>query len=541
MTVSFRTRVIILATLTVSATTAAVVLVGWSRIVRFELTRLDERLCMELRRLDSQPGLGRDVARLQNDLMSKLRVSSHEQVMLRVEPASGAPAFQSANWSEEINVGLGQPIWRDDGLAMEGTGRIERLAERLPEEAPRAERPAKRDGPPGPDYAAAAETPPKPDYGAGAERAPKPERRPQPDYAPGAERPERPVQRACQVSSFDAKGKQWRAAFAGHPGQRSLVAADVVATQAELQSAYRSALALVIPLALLLTGLGALLLSSMTMRPVNRLRNAMKGVDQKALDQRLAVGDDDREFKELIAAYNTMLERLELSFRQASRFSSDAAHELQTPLTILQGRLESALNSANHSSEKSDLTTMLDEVGRLSAITRKLLLLSQADAGHLALHRTPIALSEVLHSVVLDAQMLATGQEVASAIAPGLAVQADALLLIQLFNNLLTNALRYGLPHGRIEVTARRLADGIEVVFANSTHAISEEVRAQFFDRFYRGDAAHNRQVEGSGLGLSLAREIAKAHGGELSLAPSALKQVRMRLWLPDAASKTAQ
>lgn len=490
MTVSFRTRVIVLATLTVSATVAAVVFVGWSRIVKFELTRLDERLCMELRRIDKQPGLGRDLAGLQNDLMSKLRVSAPEHVMVRVEPAAGGPGFQTGNWSDDITLLRAVPGPRDDVLEPGGAPPVDGS----PERPARAERPRRPDGP-----------------------APK--------------------QSNCQLSSFDAQGKQWRAAFTAQPELRSLVAADVVATQAELQNAYQSALALVVPLALLLTGLGALLLSSMTMSPVNRLRNAMKSVDQKALSQRLATGDEDREFKELIAAYNTMLERLELSFRQASRFSSDAAHELQTPLTILQGHLEHALNAAGHSSDKSDLAVMLDEVGRLSAITRKLLLLSQADAGHLALNLTPVAVSEMLQGLVLDADMLTTGQEVASTIAPGLVVQADALLLTQLFNNLITNAVRYCLPHGRIEVLAHRLPGGVEVVFANSTSAISADARAQFFDRFYRGDAAHNRQVEGSGLGLSLAREIAKAHGGELSLASSALTQVRMQLWLADLAA----
>lgn len=538
MTVSFRTRVIVLATLTVSATVAAVVFVGWSRIVKFELTRLDERLCMELRRIDTQPGMGQDVARLQNDLMSKLRVSAPEQVMVRVESVAGRPAFQTANWSDDINLLRGLPLPSDDASALTGA----RPVDGSPERPPRAERPRGPNRPPGPDR------PPGPGYPAVEERPPRPdgppafERSAEADFAPGAQ-PDgrsRPGQRNCQVSSFEAQGKQWRAAFTAQPRQRSLVAVDVAATQAELQNAYRSALALVIPLALLLTGLGALLLSSMTMSPVNRLRNAMKSVDQKALAQRLATGDEDREFKELIAAYNTMLERLALSFRQASRFSSDAAHELQTPLTILQGHLERALNSAGHSSDKSDLTVMLDEVGRLSAITRKLLLLSQADAGHLALHLTPVVLTAMLQGLVLDADMLTTGQEVASTIAPGLVVQADALLLTQLFNNLITNAVRYCLPHGRIEVLAQRLPGGVEVVFANSTSAISADARAQFFDRFYRGDAAHNRQVEGSGLGLSLAREIAKAHGGELSLVPSALTQVRMRLWLPDAAAQAA-
>jgi len=106
------------------------------------------------------------------------------------------------------------------------------------------------------------------------------------------------------------------------------------------------------------------------MRPVNRLRNAMQGVTRNALDQRLSAQGEDHEFAELIDAYNTMLQRLEASFHQASRFSADAAHELRTPLTILQGRIEQAVNRSDHRVIQSDLVGMLDEVGRMAAITR---------------------------------------------------------------------------------------------------------------------------------------------------------------------------
>ncbi len=306
-----------------------------------------------------------------------------------------------------------------------------------------------------------------------------------------------------------------------------------------MQSDLRRALQVLVPLALALSALGAWLLASLTMRPVNRLRTAMQGVTRLALDQRLASAGEDREFKELIAAYNTMLTRLDASFQQANRFSADAAHELKTPLTILQGRIEQALHRAPGAAadpvQQAWLSDMLDEVGRLAAITRKLLLLSQADAGQLALHREDLDLAELLNTLVADAQMLVTDQQVSSQVAPGLRTRADALLLRQLFNNLLSNALRYGRPSGWITVSGRQQAGGVEVVFANATAPIAAAQRARFFNRFHRGDAAHNRAVDGHGLGLSLSREIARAHGGELTLEASADDEARLRLWLPKA------
>jgi two-component system, OmpR family, heavy metal sensor histidine kinase CusS len=262
------------------------------------------------------------------------------------------------------------------------------------------------------------------------------------------------------------------------------------------------------------------------------LHDAMHGVTGNALNLRLSAQGEDHEFAELIDAYNTMLQRLETSFHQASRFSADAAHELRTPLTILQGRIEQAVNTSDRRSIQSDLIDMLDEVGRMSAITRKLLLLSRADAGSLALHLEPINLTELLDTLIADAQLLVEDQLLQSAIDKNLEIEGDEILLRQLFNNLISNAVRYCPAGGWIKVSARLLPGGIEVLFANRSHPIAAEDRGRFFDRFYRGDAAHNRQIDGSGLGLSLAREIARAHGGDLTLLASPMDEVTLKLWL---------
>jgi signal transduction histidine kinase len=121
-----------------------------------------------------------------------------------------------------------------------------------------------------------------------------------------------------------------------------------------------------------------------------------------------------------------MLERLERSFKQASRFSGDAAHELKTPLTILQGELERTLQQAELGSEvQQRLSNLLDEVRRLSGIVRKLLLLSLADAGQMNLYRVEVDLSELLIEMLEDIELLAPHLEIQSEIADGLRVQGD--------------------------------------------------------------------------------------------------------------------
>jgi signal transduction histidine kinase len=191
------------------------------------------------------------------------------------------------------------------------------------------------------------------------------------------------------------------------------------------------------------------------------------------------------------------------------------------------------MNKAESGAAHDELAGMLEEVSRLATITRKLLLLSQADAGRLPLHQSRVDLTEMLDGLMADAQMLGGERTISSEVERGLVVQCDALLVRQLLNNLLSNAVRYCLPGGWIKVIGRRLPAGIEVIFANATAPIPAEDRQRFFDRFYRGDPAHGRSVEGSGLGLSLAREIARAHGGDLTLQPSAETEARLRLWLP--------
>jgi heavy metal sensor kinase len=271
--------------------------------------------------------------------------------------------------------------------------------------------------------------------------------------------------------------------------------------------------------AMLLIILGSSWLAGRALRPVTALTQTAEQVTAHGLDKRIDIGHTDAEFERLIGVFNAMLARLEESFSQAVRFSADASHELKTPLAVLQGELEAALqDSVSGSHAQAHYSRLLDEVQRLKSITRKLLLLSLADTGQLKVSRTDVDLSAIAEGAADDVEILAPKLRVDHQIEPGIHVMADPDLVRQVVHNLTSNAAKYTDESGRVRVKLRRNGTHVRFSVVNSGLGIPESERARIFDRFYRADKARGRDVEGSGLGLSLAREIARAHGGDLAL-----------------------
>lgn len=326
----------------------------------------------------------------------------------------------------------------------------------------------------------------------------------------------------------------WRLALASTPRAQVMIGLDLTLIDKEL-GPLRRAFLLVLPLALGVLGLGAWLLSSRALAPLRRLTDATRRIELDALDQRIAPhAGDDAEFAELIELYNRMLARLQRSYEQARRFSADAAHELRTPLAIMQGHLERALQAAPAGSPlQQEIATVLDEVRRLAGVSRKLLLLAQADAGRLRLRREPFALSECLSGLADDARILGPELQVSTRIAPALGIEADPTLLKQALHNLIANAVKYNVAGGWLRIEAEGGRDSVSVRIGNSSPGIAHADRERLFERFFRGDAAHSGGSEGSGLGLALAREIARAHGGELALKVDDDGRVQATLSLP--------
>lgn len=330
-----------------------------------------------------------------------------------------------------------------------------------------------------------------------------------------------------------ADGHLWVLGLASSQHSRVALAVNTALIDEEMRG-IRNAFLLTSPCALLLIGLGAWFFSGRAMRPLNKLTAATQRVAADKLNLRLAKQGEDNEFALLIEHYNQMLARLERSFQQANRFSADAAHELKTPLAILQGQLERAMSGVEPGSPiQIELSSILDEVRRLSSISRKLLLLAQADAGCLRLLCTPFDLSATLNELVEDIHLLAPELRVDSQIATDLIVPADATLLPQILHNLISNAIKYNIADGWISLQASGTATQVQIRVSNATEGLSQVARDHLFERFFRADTAHNRKIDGVGLGLSVSREIARAHGGEISVTLERAGEISFILQLP--------
>ena len=339
-----------------------------------------------------------------------------------------------------------------------------------------------------------------------------------------------------QFFNVRADGSAWRIAVMGTPYTTLALAANVDEFNSDLTK-LRIAFLAAVPVALLLVGGAAWFLASRALRPVEALTHATERVTARGLDQRLPATGHDQEFRRLVTVFNEMMDRLERSFHQATRFSGDASHELKTPLALLQAELEQALAGApSGSAQQQTYTSLLEEVLQLKAIVQKLLLLSLADSGRLELHREPTNLSALIANVIEDCTQLAPTLTVEQTIAPNVQVLADPVLLEQALQNVAGNAIKYNREGGRIAFDLNVAAGRAEISIGNTGAGISGEDQARVFERFFRGDKARTRDaISGTGLGLSLSREIVRAHGGELTLKSSAADWTEFVLSLPAA------
>lgn len=335
--------------------------------------------------------------------------------------------------------------------------------------------------------------------------------------------------------SIPVGGDKWRFAVFKTPGVNLAIGTNLSNVREDML-AVRRAFLIALPVSLGILAIGAWFLASRAIRPVISLTDVASRISAQGLAQRIERGGADNEFADLIDVFNSMLERLEESFHQANRFSADAAHELKTPLAILQGHLELELQDAEDDSEaQRRLAMLLDEAQRLKTITQKLLVLSQVDAGKLKPHLEKVRLTTLLEEIVEDHQMHTEAIEFILDVDTTDAL-VDESLFRQIVNNLLGNSIKYNLPeNGVVRLTLKELAGQVVFKVENTGNPIPVELRGAIFDRFSRGDPARNRSVEGVGLGLSLAREFAKAHGGSLELLPDEDGYTRFQLKVPSA------
>jgi signal transduction histidine kinase len=229
------------------------------------------------------------------------------------------------------------------------------------------------------------------------------------------------------------------------------------------------------------------------------------------------------DFGVLAQTFNRMTHELERAEEQRRNLTADVAHELRTPLHIIQGNLEGILDGV-YQPTAEHINDILDETRQLARLIEDLRVLSLAESGQLALHTEIIAVDEFLADLATSFSAQAESKGIHLCIAKndhleGLTVNADVGRLYQVLGNLLVNALRYTPPGGSITLQGERVQDFVRLKVSDTGQGIAPEDLPSIFDRFWRGDPARSRtEGVGGGLGLAIARQLVLAHGGRIEV-----------------------
>lgn len=298
---------------------------------------------------------------------------------------------------------------------------------------------------------------------------------------------------------------------------------SVTGAQREFLIAVRLAVILM-PMIVILTALIGYRLIRRTLLPVRQMTETVQEIQKDGdLSRRIGVSQDTGkdEFYQLAGTFDGMLESLEQAFLRERQFTSDVSHELRTPVSVILAQCEASLNRTDLSEEqRKEILLIRKKAGEMSQMISQLLLLSRADQGRQQLNKEEINISELTEIIVEEQKMLAQRRkiEVHTEIEPNITGYLDESFYIRMLDNLISNAVSYGKEGGNIKVTLHQIPSGVRGTVEDDGIGISRDDQVHIWERFYRVDASRTGKEDGShsGLGLSMAKWIAQAHGGNV-------------------------
>ena len=296
-------------------------------------------------------------------------------------------------------------------------------------------------------------------------------------------------------------------------------------TDEELES-LRGILAYLVPLSLIVAGIGGWFLAGRSLSPAVAMADRARQIGVENLSERLPVSNPRDELGRMAETFNGLLSRLEGSLVQQRQFMADASHELRTPVTTARTAASVALQQPTRSEAdyRETLEIIEQEMTRLSRIVDDMFTLARADAGSYPVRTMPMYLDEVVDEVVRALRVMAATRSIsiaATTVRPA-PFTGDEDLIRRLILNIVDNAVRYARSGGAIRVALDLAGQHYVISVSDDGPGIPIDIQPRIFERFYRVDAARTHGKDGgAGLGLALARWIARAHGGDVALATS--------------------
>jgi two-component system, OmpR family, sensor kinase len=278
-----------------------------------------------------------------------------------------------------------------------------------------------------------------------------------------------------------------------------------------------------------LTGIGGIILFfglaggwwlvARAIRPISSISATAAKISAGDLSQRINVAEAESELGQLAAVLNSTFARLEAAFAQQQQFTSDAAHELRTPVSVMLTQAQTALNRERTAPEYRETVEACQRAAqRMRRLIESLLALARLDAGQEPMKRLDFDLSKTTRDCVELVRPLADERSVKILCdLPPLEYIGDAERLAQVITNLLTNAIQYNRPDGEVRVKLESQSGMTTLTVSDTGQGVSAEDLSRVFERFYRADKA--RSTGGNGLGLAIAKAIVETHGGTIEVA----------------------
>ncbi|MES2947028.1 MAG: HAMP domain-containing sensor histidine kinase [Pseudomonadota bacterium] len=306
-------------------------------------------------------------------------------------------------------------------------------------------------------------------------------------------------------------------------GARGWIQASKALTpvQEALSNLYWSILVSV-PVLLLVAGTGGIFLAYRALKPIDTVTSIAEEIGADDLSRRIGYTGPRDEVGRLAATFDSMLDRIEQAFETERRFTADASHELRTPLTAIKGRIGVALSRMRSVEEhQATLRDIEHEADRLIRLSNDLLLLARIDQGNVAWEFEEINTSNLLSSVTDQMAPVADqgGIQIKLDLASNLSMRGSIDHVIRVFLNIIDNAIKYSPVGGRIDVVGKDRGESIQIDIVDQGPGIPPDALSRLTERFFRAEEDRSRKHGGSGLGLSIANEIVRCHGGCLTFA----------------------
>jgi signal transduction histidine kinase len=291
-----------------------------------------------------------------------------------------------------------------------------------------------------------------------------------------------------------------------------------------------------IPFIILAHAVNALIMTSYSLRPLERASDAAKQITAFDLSNRLPVTGSGDEIDELSISLNAMISRLQSSFQRMREFLRTLSHEIRQPLTVLRSETEQALRlGSNETNYRDTLSKQLEHVELLARTVSDLMELAQSESEQIKLNLEKEDLSELVQTAIdgMRNQAGERGIKVSGTVQQNVIGSFDAGQIWRLLLNLLDNAIKFNHNGGSIDVILAVHNDVAIISITDTGSGVAIEEQGHIFERGYRSTAARKSHVPGTGLGLHFARNIAEAHGGRIEVASSSGKGSRFRVSLP--------